>query len=212
MLETRVWRDTFDHHWNSTIFGKTSIFPHNQHWSWRTRLCHISKGASGPVTLPLSQRLTASPSSVHTAQGGRGHGSPVSPLALSWPYKKRSLSVSEGLMASPGPLWVIPNEKTVVPLIMLPSAYSLMVAGWESTHSLVMWSKWQAHMTPKITWFWHFSISSAIQFSLWKTYSIFYLKFDRTRKGQFSFQCQRNAMPKDVQTTAQLHSSHTLGK
>ena len=34
----------------------------------------------------------------------------------------------------------------------------------------------------------------------------------RTGKGQFSFQCQRKAMPKNVQTTAQLHSSHTLAK
>ena len=34
----------------------------------------------------------------------------------------------------------------------------------------------------------------------------------RTGKGQFSFQSQRNAMPKNVQTTAQLHSSHTLAK
>ena len=32
----------------------------------------------------------------------------------------------------------------------------------------------------------------------------------RTAKGQFSFQVQRKAMPKNVQTTAQLHSSHTL--
>ena len=29
-----------------------------------------------------------------------------------------------------------------------------------------------------------------------------------TGKGQFSFQSQRKAMPKNVQTTAQLHSSH----
>ena len=29
-------------------------------------------------------------------------------------------------------------------------------------------------------------------------------------KGQFSFQSQRKQMPKNVQTTAQLHSSHTL--
>ena len=29
------------------------------------------------------------------------------------------------------------------------------------------------------------------------------------RKGQYSFQSQRKAMPKNVQTTAQLHSSHT---
>ena len=33
-----------------------------------------------------------------------------------------------------------------------------------------------------------------------------------TGKGQFSFQSQRKAMPKNVQTTAQLHSSHTLAK
>ena len=34
----------------------------------------------------------------------------------------------------------------------------------------------------------------------------------RTGKGQFSFQSQRKAMPKNVQATAQLHSSHTLAK
>ena len=31
-------------------------------------------------------------------------------------------------------------------------------------------------------------------------------------KGQFSFQSQRKAMPKNAQTTTQLHSSHTLAK
>ena len=31
----------------------------------------------------------------------------------------------------------------------------------------------------------------------------------RTGRGQFSFQSQRKAMPKNVQTTTQLHSSHT---
>ena len=34
----------------------------------------------------------------------------------------------------------------------------------------------------------------------------------RTGKGQFSFQSQRKAMPKNVLTTAQLHSPHTLAK
>ena len=34
----------------------------------------------------------------------------------------------------------------------------------------------------------------------------------RTGKGQFSFQSQRKAMPKNAQTTAQLYSSHTLVK
>ena len=32
----------------------------------------------------------------------------------------------------------------------------------------------------------------------------------RTGKGQFSFQSQRKAMPKNFQTIPQLHSSHTL--
>ena len=34
----------------------------------------------------------------------------------------------------------------------------------------------------------------------------------RTGKGQFSFQSQRKAMPKNAQTITQLHSSHTLLK
>ena len=34
----------------------------------------------------------------------------------------------------------------------------------------------------------------------------------RTGKGQFSFQSQRKAMPKNAQTTAQLHLSHMLVK
>ena len=34
----------------------------------------------------------------------------------------------------------------------------------------------------------------------------------RTGKGQFSFQSQRKAMPKNAQTTARLHSSHMLVK
>ena len=34
----------------------------------------------------------------------------------------------------------------------------------------------------------------------------------RTGKGQFSFQSQRKAMSKNVQTTTQMHSSHMLAK
>ena len=34
----------------------------------------------------------------------------------------------------------------------------------------------------------------------------------KTGKGQFSFQSQRRAMPKNAQTTTQLPSSHTLAK
>ena len=34
----------------------------------------------------------------------------------------------------------------------------------------------------------------------------------KTGEDQFSFQSQRKAMPKNAQTTAQLHSSHTLAR
>ena len=39
-------------------------------------------------------------------------------------------------------------------------------------------------------------------------------KFGKLRSGkaQFSFQSQRKAMPKNAQTTTQLHSSHTIAK
>ena len=33
-----------------------------------------------------------------------------------------------------------------------------------------------------------------------------------TGKGPFSFQSQRKAMPKNIQATAQSHSSHMLAK
>ena len=42
---------------------------------------------------------------------------------------------------------------------------------------------------------------------VWKTQ-----QWHRTGKGQFSFQSLRKAMPKNAQTTAQLHSSYMLAK
>ena len=56
------------------------------------------------------------------------------------------------------------------------------------------------------------------QMILWKCCTQYASKFGklssghRTGKGQFSFQSQRKAMPKNGQTTAQLHSSQTLAK
>ena len=53
---------------------------------------------------------------------------------------------------------------------------------------------------------------------LWKCCTQYASKFGklstghRTGKGQFSFQSQRKAVPKNAQTTTQLHSSHTLAK
>ena len=50
---------------------------------------------------------------------------------------------------------------------------------------------------------------------LWKYCTQYASKFGKlssgqgTGKGQFSFQSQRKAMPKNAQTTVQLHSSHT---
>ena len=53
---------------------------------------------------------------------------------------------------------------------------------------------------------------------LWKFCTQYASKFGKlssghkTGKGQFSFWSQRKAMPKNAQTTPQLHSSHTLVK
>ena len=47
----------------------------------------------------------------------------------------------------------------------------------------------------------------AICQQIWKTQQWY-----RTGKRQFSFQSQRKAVPKNVQTTTQLHSSHTQVK
>ena len=42
---------------------------------------------------------------------------------------------------------------------------------------------------------------------IWKTQ-----QWPQTGKGQFLFQSQRKEMPKNAQTSAQLHSSHMLAK
>ena len=53
---------------------------------------------------------------------------------------------------------------------------------------------------------------------LWKCYTQNASKFGklssghRAGKGPFSFQSQRKAMPKNIETTTQLYSSHTLAK
>ena len=54
--------------------------------------------------------------------------------------------------------------------------------------------------------------------AVWKYYTQYASKFGklssghRTGKGQSSFQSQRKAMPKNAQTTIQLHSSHMVAK
>ena len=63
-----------------------------------------------------------------------------------------------------------------------------------------------------------FSYIKSWKMMLWKCCTQYASKFGklssghRTGKDLFSFQSQRKAMPKNVQTTARLHSSHMLGK
>ena len=62
------------------------------------------------------------------------------------------------------------------------------------------------------------SYSKSWKMMLWKCCTQYASKFGklssghRTGKGQLSFQSQRKEMPRNVQTTAQLHSSHRLVK
>ena len=64
----------------------------------------------------------------------------------------------------------------------------------------------------------HLSYCKSWKMMLWKCCTQNASKFGklssghRIGKGQFSFQSQRKATPKNAQTTAQLHSSHTLVK
>ena len=48
-------------------------------------------------------------------------------------------------------------------------------------------------------------VQNSISQKIWKTQ-----QWPQDRKSQFSFQSQRKAMPKNVQTTVQLHSFHIL--
>ena len=63
-----------------------------------------------------------------------------------------------------------------------------------------------------------FSYFKSWKMMLWKCCTQYASKFGklssdhRTGKDQFSFQSQRKTMPKIIQTTAWLHSSHTLAK
>ena len=61
-------------------------------------------------------------------------------------------------------------------------------------------------------------LSQSSKMMLWKCCTECGSKFGklsmghRTGKGQFSFHCQGEAVPKNAQTTEQLNTSHTLAK
>ena len=79
---------------------------------------------------------------------------------------------------------------------------------------------WEASLGTKLVEVMGFQLSyfKSWKMMLWKCCTQYASTFGklsrghRTGKGQFSFQSQRKAMPKNAQTTAQLHSSHTLVK
>ena len=127
------------------------------------------------------------------------------------------------------------------PLLLLPSAFpSIRVFSNESA-LCIRWPKyWSFSFSPsneysglisfRNDWFdlavqrtlksflQHHSSKASKRMILWKCCTHYASKFGklsrshRTGKGQFSFQSQRKAMPKNAQTTAQLHSSHMLVK
>ena len=79
---------------------------------------------------------------------------------------------------------------------------------------------WKASLRTKLLEVMEFQLScfKSWKMMLWKCCTQYASKFgklssgQRTGKGQFSFQSQRKAMPKNAQTIAQLHSSHMLVK
>ena len=85
---------------------------------------------------------------------------------------------------------------------------------WEVRWALesITWTKLVEVMEFQLSYF------KSWKMMLWKCCTQYDSKFGklssghRNGKGQFSIQSQRKAMPKNVQTTPQLHSSHTLVK
>ena len=96
---------------------------------------------------------------------------------------------------------------------------------WSLTYSQASWNEkssgpWEASLQTKLV------EVMELKWSYFKSWKMMLLKCctqyaskfgklssgHRTGKGQFSFQSQRKAMPKNAQTTAQLHSSHMLVK
>ena len=96
---------------------------------------------------------------------------------------------------------------------------------WSLTYSQTSWSAkssgpYEASLWTKLVEVMDFQLSyfKSWKTMLWKCGTQYASKLGklssghRTGKGQFSFQSQRKAMPKNAPTTAQLHSSHTLVK
>ena len=82
---------------------------------------------------------------------------------------------------------------------------------WSGLHSFLQWTTFcqtspprPGHLAwPHTAWLSFIELDKAV---------VHLSSGHRTGNGQFSFQSQRKAMPKNAQTTAQLHSSYTLVK
>ena len=96
---------------------------------------------------------------------------------------------------------------------------------WSLTWSQTSWNvkssrPYKASLQTKLVEVMEFQLSyfKSWKMMLWKCWTQYDSKFGklnnghRTGKGPFSFQSQREAMPKNAQTTAQFYSSHTLVK
>ena len=87
-------------------------------------------------------------------------------------------------------------------------------AWWAAAYGVPQSQTWMKWLNSSI----HMSYFKSWKMMPWKCCTQYASKFGklnsghRTGKGQFSCQSQRKAMPKNAQTTAQLHSSHMLVK
>ena len=132
-------------------------------------------------------------------------------------------SPTPGVHSDPRPSsrWCHPAiSSSVVPFFSCPQSFPASESF--PTSQLFTWGgqsigvSASASVLPKNTQDWSPLGTSIFSIQLWKCCTQFDSKFGklssgrRTGKGQFSFQSQRKAMPKNAQTTTQLHSSHTL--
>ena len=142
-------------------------------------------------------------------------------------------SPTPNLPVAPGVSW-LPTFGFQSPAMKRTSFLVLVLEGLVGLHRTIqlqlLQHYWLGHRLG-LLWYWmvclgneqrsfcHFwDCIQVLHLMLWKCCTQYGSNFGklssghRTGKGQFSFQSQRKAMPKNAQTTAQLHSSHTLVK
>ena len=139
---------------------------------------------------------------------GEGNGSPLQYSCLENPMDRRVWSaIVNGVTKSQTWLKWLSTADILTETILFDSFLSLFYLSCKET-----WKSVLQIMAFQLRYF------KSWKMMLWKCCTQYASKFGklsrghRTGKGQFSFQSQRKAMTKNAQTTAQLHSSHTLVK